>query len=265
MLPAPDPAGSFNYAAVLPDTATAMREDLDLCRADFKSMTDKAIKQGRILIRWKGKLKHGLFLEWVEKEWPINIRTAEHWMKAAKFVEGKNEIISFLPITMLSKLAAKSTPAELRKEVIDRVESGGRVSTRELKDALADAAHQKRQAERKAEDEVRRSRKSKRALAKQEAKRRTYEAQEQKRQEGFRVVALSIIDTIGEVHARFLLETLGSNLFEIYEHLGLEVRKLGDQPPRPTESNPKRSSAENGRDDHIVADLGEAFVGKAAA
>jgi Protein of unknown function (DUF3102) len=278
MLPAP--ATAFNYDTLPSTTATSLRKQAAKIREGVKATTAAIIEVGRDLIAAKQNLEHNQFCEWVEAECVFSVRSAQNYMRAAEFAEGKNATVAFLQPATVYKLSAKSAPPAVVQEVIERAASGVLVSDRDVSAALDEARHQKREAERKQQQGSRKA-VSKHTLAKREAQRRAYEAEEQKRQERFRVVALSIIDTIGEDHAQFLLDALGSNYFEIYEHLRREVSKLDADQPRTNgaegivqetearaaraESKPKpkpkpkrkQSSAENGRDDHIVSDLGE--------
>lgn len=105
------------------------------------------------------------------------------------------------------------------------------MTTREIDAALSEAAHQKREAERKAKEVERRGRKTKRALAQEEMRRRAEEQRRNQEEEQQRLVAVSIIETIGEAHSRFLVEALGGpEGWLIIDHLRREVRELDEGP-----------------------------------
>jgi hypothetical protein len=153
--------------------------------------------------------------------------------------------------------------------VIQRVAQGEVVADRDVTFALAEENRKRRDLKRKAQRAERRARLSKRALAKQEARRLAEEAESKKRQERHRVAALSIIDTLGEVHARFMLDVLRSSddLWSVIDHLGIEISKLDGLPATSTNGcgahdqydhgQSSGARAGNGRADHIVPDLSE--------
>ena len=105
-----------------------------------RTLTATVIELGRELIDVKARLPHGQFGPWVEAECGFTIRTAENYIKAAKFVVGKNETaVSHLAPAVVYQLAAKSAPAAL----VDRVAKGEVVTDGEVKAELAKAKREK--------------------------------------------------------------------------------------------------------------------------
>jgi Protein of unknown function (DUF3102) len=83
-----------------------------------------AIEIGRLLLTLKEKAKHGTFSAWVTSELQMQMRTAQNMMSAARFVEGKSEIIACLPPTLLYKLASPSTDKTIVDDVVETAAAG---------------------------------------------------------------------------------------------------------------------------------------------
>jgi hypothetical protein len=60
-------------------------------------------------------------------------------MSAAIQFEGKSESVSHLPARVIYQLAAPSTPAKIRDELIHRLQAGERVKADEINIRIADA------------------------------------------------------------------------------------------------------------------------------
>jgi hypothetical protein len=82
------------------------------------------IDTGRDLLAVKGRLEHGLFLNWVQAEMKLTPRSAQRAMNTAEVLGSKSDTLSYLPPTTLYALAARSTPAPIRDEIVQRVEAG---------------------------------------------------------------------------------------------------------------------------------------------
>src|SRR5438270_10357528 len=80
-----------NVASDLPAAAARIRERL--CAP--------IIDVGKDLLQVKARLEHGQFIEWVERECGINKRTAQRMMVAAEWAEGKGDIVTLLPPSVL--------------------------------------------------------------------------------------------------------------------------------------------------------------------
>jgi hypothetical protein len=78
--------------------------------------------------RLDGGQADGQFVQWVEAEFGFSIRTAENYMRAARFSEDKCEAIALLPPAALYRISAKNAPSELVQEVVARAASGAIVS-----------------------------------------------------------------------------------------------------------------------------------------
>jgi len=101
----PEPAsGGFDYASVPGDIANQMRTAADRVQQLRRAAV---VDIGRELIAIKNRIEHGHFIEWVEHECQIPIRTAQRAMQAAEMVE-RNEKLSYLPADGLLTLASRA-------------------------------------------------------------------------------------------------------------------------------------------------------------
>ena len=95
----------FKYDSV-GDAALASEMQIAASRIRDR-MKAALIDVGRDLIAIKDE--HGKFVEWVENECLINIRTAQRMMAAVELIT-TNDKLSYLPRTTLELLAASATP-----------------------------------------------------------------------------------------------------------------------------------------------------------
>jgi hypothetical protein len=106
-------------------------------------MVQNIIMSGQDLLKVKASLDHGKFIEWVERDVEMSIRTAQNYMKVAKWAKAlpgdKYATIAHLPPTKLYLLAAASTPEDIENEVIADIESGKPVDTKEVKARIEEA------------------------------------------------------------------------------------------------------------------------------
>lgn len=132
---------AFDYTAMGADTAREARAAVERYRGRTKAYV---MDTGRDLLAMKAQLDHGLFLLWLRSEMGLEPRTAQNFMQAAERFEGKSEIVSHLPPTVLYKLAAPSTPEPVRAAVLKRIEAGetmkAEASVEEIREAKDEAA-----------------------------------------------------------------------------------------------------------------------------
>jgi hypothetical protein len=233
----PAPATPFNYDTLPAATAASLRKQAARIRDGVKATTAAIIEVGRDLIAAKQSLRdliaakqsleHSQFCEWVEAECAFSVRSAQNYMRAAEFVEGKNATVAFLQPATVYKLSAKSAPPEVVQEVIERAAKGKVISDRDVIAALIEAKFQRREAKAKQRWAARKKNVSKRTLAKNEARRLANEDVKRKEDERLQRAALAIIDTIGEGHVHFLLDVLKRmDAWQILDRLRVEVAKL---------------------------------------
>jgi len=204
---------AFDYSAVPSAQAVALRQQAKRIRERIRATTISVIEVGRDLLATKQNLPHGLFIPWVEAECGVTIRTAQLYMTAAAFAEGKSEMVSRLTPTALYRLAAKTTPAEVVTTVIQKLNSGAVVAEQEVITAIAEARAQKN---------VLRKRSSKKARP------QAREAQRQKHQRDAAAAVSDIINAIGKKPAERVSKILGSLsrlvILEVVKHLSRRQR-----------------------------------------
>jgi hypothetical protein len=127
-------ADRFDYGTLEVVSAGQARSAAERIR---KRTWDSYIANGRDLIAIKALLDHGAFGTWLKAEFGMSARTAQNLMNAAELVDGKSAIVSVLPVTAIYQLAAPSTPASVRDDVVARLENGEKLTVREIRSAIA--------------------------------------------------------------------------------------------------------------------------------
>jgi hypothetical protein len=110
----------FNYSVLDNQTAALARETAERIRRHEKA----TVEIGTALLHLKKSLGHGNFLKWIGYEFGWSARTAQRYMMVAEAFAGKYDIVSDLPSPIVYKLAAPSTPAPLRQQIVERIEGG---------------------------------------------------------------------------------------------------------------------------------------------
>jgi hypothetical protein len=139
-----DRPAAFDYASLDPALATDARAAIARIRARIRSARYEI---GHDLIAIKSQMDHGTFGNWIAAELGITLRTAENYMNAAKFVEGKSESVSLLPPSAIYALAAPSAPTEIVQEVLAAVDAGTLIPVNEIRQKLNPAADARRKLE----------------------------------------------------------------------------------------------------------------------
>ncbi len=138
----------FNYSTLAPELASDLRGQADRIRKRIANTTINMIEVGRDLLAVKPQLR-GRFIPWIESAVGISKRTAQVYMAAARLADedGKSATVALLPPGTVRMLAAKGTPADLRKTIIARVESGEVIPEPAVADMVAKAASIRREAQ----------------------------------------------------------------------------------------------------------------------
>lgn len=124
---------ALDYAVLSPEMARAFRVSATAIRAIQRSaITDV----GQHLIEAKNMLNHGAFTAWAEAELGMTPRTAQRYMTAG-FLTGKPTSVSYLPPTLVYKLAAPRTPSSFVEEVAALAERDALPPPREIREKLA--------------------------------------------------------------------------------------------------------------------------------
>ena len=140
---------NFDYNGVPAVTAAALRAEASRIRKLVKATTASIIEAGRALIAVKEQLDHGQFSDWVDAECGFSLRTAENYIRACQFAEGKNATVALLSPATVYRLAAKSTPPEVVDAVLQQAAKGEVISDDNVQVALAKAQQEKREANKK--------------------------------------------------------------------------------------------------------------------
>jgi hypothetical protein len=112
---------------VPPKNAQIARAARAVIRTLSKQTTLAAIEIGRQLRTVKKILRHGLFEKWVQYDCHFSIKTAQNYMRLARFAD-KNESIALLPLGTAYRLTGKRVSPSLIDEVIRRAVRGERIS-----------------------------------------------------------------------------------------------------------------------------------------
>jgi hypothetical protein len=218
----PSPGTSFDYAAIPPETATALRAQACRIRTAVKSTTETILQVGEDLIAVKQSIEHGRFRAWIEAECGFSVRTAENYIRAAEFADGKSATVALLQPATVYRLAAKSAPPAVVDEVIRRAENGDVVSDGDVVAALKVAKQEKRTAERRKQPKPL----SKGQIARREKQRREWEEEVRRRTDAAYDAAISIVAELGTEKARFVLRLYRSvdfDNFEMFSELSKQI------------------------------------------
>jgi hypothetical protein len=99
-------------------------------RMRLKNMSAHIIEIGRELLAMKRRLGNDRFLKWVTAACDLAPAQAQRMMRAAKWAEGREAIVSQLEPTAIYLLAAPSTPEAVWQEVLSLLAAGQRPAPR---------------------------------------------------------------------------------------------------------------------------------------
>jgi DUF3102 family protein len=131
------PETNFDYAAAPVDRDAELAMLVARIKASRKRHIEAVHDIGAALLRAKELLGHGNFLPWLQAEFRWSERTANNYMSIARFFKGKTANFADLDIGAAAALAAKSTPAEVRDELLERAEAGESITREEIKERIA--------------------------------------------------------------------------------------------------------------------------------
>lgn len=142
-------ASDFDYSGLSIAVATEAEEAAQRIRNLIRG---SVIDTGCELLAIKVKLGHGKFGPWLAHHFTMSERTAQNCMNAAEVFGAAPRVVDILPPSTVYKLAAKSTPEEVRQCVIDEVAAGGApdAATVEARITSAKSAERRRREEERA-------------------------------------------------------------------------------------------------------------------
>lgn len=122
---------SFEYKLLNDKTRTIVWQRTSEIKSLMRLTAENIISIGQKLTEVKEQLEHGTFQSWLRTEFEWSEQTARQFMQVYRWsrtLENKNFVFSQLGTSALYLLAAPSTPPEARKEVLDLVEVGEKVT-----------------------------------------------------------------------------------------------------------------------------------------
>ncbi len=130
-------AASFDYTTVPDDAAKVLRR----AAQEVQRVLHLSVPEiGRHLLAAKAALPHGRFAAWAEAELQMKARTAQNYMRAASWLDGKSETLAQLPPTIVYALAAPDAPSEVVQDVVTAAEAGAPLPASTIKSRLELAA-----------------------------------------------------------------------------------------------------------------------------
>jgi hypothetical protein len=220
------PATVFDFEAVAPDVAAALRKQGARILERISSTTDAIVQIGRDLLAVKDHLDHGLFEKWLRAELRMVPRTAQRYMRAAAFAEGKNDNVSLFAPATLYLLAAKSTPPEIVNDVLDRARNGDVIADVDVREMVDEARCQRRREARQQQERDRRARMPKRRREEREAREAAAEQERAESAKAAEAIARKLSAQFGSECVSFLLSVRG-DLYLALEVLEAEAERQG--------------------------------------
>lgn len=136
----------FDYKWLSPEVARTLRRTAVLILEKLSTTTREIVEIGRLLIAVKRTLQRGQFMAWVEAECVFSLRSAENYMRAARFVDERNATVANLPPASLYRVSAKNAPPEAVNEVMALVATGQIIYDAEVTTILESCNRPKREA-----------------------------------------------------------------------------------------------------------------------
>ena len=113
----------FNYGSLPTAQIVELRATATTICSLAVTMTSAILDIGCRLIAAKQALPHGRFSAWVETECGFTHRTAQNYMRVAKFADGKSETVSLLTPSAIYALASEKTPPAVVHRVLQLLAS----------------------------------------------------------------------------------------------------------------------------------------------
>jgi Protein of unknown function (DUF3102) len=102
-----------------------------------KRTAQDIIKIGKLLTAAKKRVKHGGWLNWLEKEFGWSVSSAEAFIRVYRFSQtptfAKIQNMTKASPSLLAELAKQSTPEAVRTEIIQRINAGERVNVADVR------------------------------------------------------------------------------------------------------------------------------------
>jgi hypothetical protein len=136
----------FDYGQYEPEVADELRQVADRIRSRCQDQIAAIVHIGKELNEVKKKVGHGNWGSWLKTEFAMSVATADRYVRAAVFADKFVTVTNLQPST-LYVLSAKSTPAALQQEVLDKLGANKPISEKDLRLQIASARKATRTAE----------------------------------------------------------------------------------------------------------------------
>lgn len=123
----------FDYDTVPLSVAKFLRGQADRIR---RHCVTSIIQIGKALNESKRHLSHGAFLIWVESEVCLPVRTAQAYMRVAKWAVEKGATVAHLAPSTLYLLSTSSTPNDYVVEILNRAKNGEVIAPSDVRSEL---------------------------------------------------------------------------------------------------------------------------------
>jgi len=212
---------AFEYSVLEPNVAATVQQTAERIRGKQRDVISNIISIGADLIRVKEMVGHGNFGPWLAAEFAWDERTARRYMAAAAAFEGKSDIVSVLSQTTLYALAAPSTPAAVREDVVRRLDAGQHVDAADIDGKIREARERAKMErveakltakQRKARERQRQRKARKRKGREREAEQVNWQERRQKEEIEARTRADVLFHAIGRDAARLVVAELHRRL-----------------------------------------------------
>lgn len=126
---------TYEYEGIDPQTRTHLENQANAIRKKLLITKRAVIEIGERLLQVKAILPHGHFGRWVVAHCDFTLHTAKNFMNAAEFAN-KHKNLSKISQTGLFLLAAPKLNEEIRRRVIQAVETGAATSSTEIRQLI---------------------------------------------------------------------------------------------------------------------------------
>lgn len=127
----------YDYEQIAETDREVVRTAAWTIKSRLKRAAEDIFVIGRELQEVKGRLPYGSYADWLDVEFGLSVRMAQRFVNVSQRLDGRNDIMSFLPPTTLYMLAAPSTPDEAISAIEAKVAAGERVRVATVREVIA--------------------------------------------------------------------------------------------------------------------------------
>jgi hypothetical protein len=128
----------YDYNQLPTEHREAVRRSARIIKPLLKRTAEDIFIIGGELRAVKEMLPHGRYTEWLEIEFGLSERMAQHFVNVRERLGPKSEKFSVLPPSTLYMLAAPSTPDQAITIVEERIDAGDRLSVAHVQRTIAE-------------------------------------------------------------------------------------------------------------------------------